>query len=1067
MKSYRNLKLLRTAVCSSIFSLFVLAASTVYAIPAAPVPFTDQQPDGAAVTLFVRGDEHFNWMEDTEGYTVVKNKGWFEYAEIGPSGRLNPNGMIVGRDNPRARGLQKRILPSQAIRAQSARKVNGVSTSAGVSAAPDATAPVGNVKNLVVMIRFSDHVGRTLPSVSDVDVLFNSTGGHPTLAPTGSVKDVYLENSYGQMTLNSDINPGIGDWITVPNTEAYYANGNSGDSTLWQALRSALDTLDAVIDFNDYDLDNDGRIDSIAFIHSGYGAEWGGTDAYGGTTANRIWSHRWAIQPQWNSNDGVSVFDYHISPGVWGTSGSDIGRIGVIAHETGHFFGLPDLYDTDSGAGDGIGSWGMMANSWGFDGSQLCPPHFSPWSKIDLGWSTPVVISQPGQYVVNQAETNADIYRINSGFPSNEYLLIENRQNAGFDCAIPQGGIAIWHIDDSAGFNTQGYPGQSGWPDNGNHYRVALLQADGNYNLERGNNRGDSTDMHHAAGIDAIGPGPGNHPNTDTYQNGNVNVTGITISDISASSASMTFCFNGCNGVPSPSGLTATAQSKNNISLAWSDNSTGEDGFHIESSSNGTNWSSLVTLGSNVTAYNNINLLPDSTWYYRVRAFEAAENSAWSNTANATTFDSSPAAPTGLNATAVSDSRINLNWVDQAGNEDGYRVERSANGSTGWTAIASNLNANSTSYSNTGLAPSTEYFYRVTGFNSSPDSLNYSQVAAATTQDPPPYVDYIAQSQSASEGGVSGSYTNTHNDDDSVQSITEQESGGNPSRRRSSLSHRWTFNIVAGNSTTLTTNAWSSGSGDGDNFQFQYSTDGSSYTNALLVSSTAPSNTQSVALPANLSGTVYIQVIDTDNSQGARALDTVYIDHLVIRVDNTPVTPPNDPSALSATAIEYNQVNISWSDNSSDETGFELQRATNGGSFSTSWTFGAGVTSFSDNSVSELTTYQYRARALKGATQSGFSNIGSATTPEQPAGSAINLSASGFKVKGRQQVDLSWSGSSASFVEIRRNGSVINASTINDGFYNDNIGAKGGATYRYEVCDAGTSNCSNAVTITF
>jgi len=1067
MKALRNFQLLRTAACVVIFNLFLLAASTAYAIPASPIPFTDHQPDGAAVTLYARGDEHFNWMEDTEGYTVVRNKGWFEYAEIGPSGRLTPNGMIVGRDNPRARGLQKRILPAQAVRAQSAKKVNGVSTSSGVSAAPDGTAPSGNVKNLVVLIRFSDHVGRTLPSVADIDVLFNSVGGDPSLAPTGSVKDVYLENSYGQMTLNSDVNPGIGGWITVPNTEAYYANGQSGDSTLWQALRDALDILDNVIDFNDYDLDNDGRIDSIAFIHSGYGAEWGGTDAYGTPYTSRIWSHRWAIQPQWNSNDGVSVYDYHISPGVWGTSGSAIGRIGVIAHETGHFFGLPDLYDTDNGAGDGIGSWGLMANSWGFDGTQRCPPHFSPWSKINLGWSTPVVISQPGQYVVNQAETNSDIYRIDTGFPSNEYLLIENRQDAGFDCSIPQGGIAIWHIDDSTGFNTQGYPGQGGWPANGNHYRVALLQADGAYNLEKGNNRGDSGDMHHAAGVDAIGPGPGNHPNTDTYQNGTINETGITISDISASAASMTFCLNGCTGVPSPSGLIATAQSKTNIALSWNDNSTGEDGFNIERSSNGSNWSALVTLGANVSSFNDINLLPDATWYYRVNAFEAAENSAWSNTASATTFDVSPAAPTGLSANEVSASQINLNWVDQAGNEDGYRVERSADGTGGWSVIASNLNANTTSYSNTGLAASTTYYYRVAGFNTSPDALNYSLIASATTQDPPPYVDYVAQGQAASEGSVSGSFTNTQSDDGSVQSITEAQSGGNPRKRRSSLSHRWTFNIVSGNSTTLTANAWSSGSSDGDNFQFQYSSDGTNYTNALLVSSTSNANFQSAVLPANLTGTVYIQVIDTNNDQGASDVDTVSVDYLVIRVDNTPVTAPADPSQLSATAIAHDRVDISWSDNSNDETGFELQRATNGGSFSTTWTLGAGVTSFSDESVSELTTYQYRVRALKGATPSDFSNIDSVMTPEQPAGGSIDLSANGFKVKGRQQVDLNWSGSSADNVEIHRNGSVIAASTANDGFYNDNIGVKGAGTYEYEVCDAGTSNCSNIVTVVF
>ncbi len=1056
MNDVLSSRLLRAGVLLAVFQLFLGVSTSAIAMPAAPFPFTETQPDGTVITLHTRGDEHYNWTEDTDGYTVVRNGKWFEYAEQSPSGHLNPNGMVVGRDNPRAAGLQKHVLPAPAVRAQSAKST---ASSSGPDA-PQAIAPVGNVKNLVVMIRFSNHTGRTLPTVADVDVLFNATGGDPVLAPTGSIKDVYFENSYGQMTLNSDVNPGIGDWITVSNTEQYYANGNSGDSTLWQALREALDVLDTVIDFNDYDTDNDGRIDSIAFIHSGYGAEWGGSDAYGTSQANRIWSHRWAIQPQWNSNDGVSVYDYHISPGVWGTSGSAIGRIGVIAHETGHFFGLPDLYDTNGG-GQGIGSWGLMANSWDFSGSQRCPPHFSPWSKINLGWYTPTVINQPGQYSINQAETNPEVYRVDAGFPSNEYLLIENRQNAGFDCTIPQGGIAIWHIDDVTGHNNEGYPGQAGWPGNGNHYRVALLQADGNYNLEKGNNRGDSGDMHHAAGVDAIGPGPAVHPNTDAYQSGNIIQTGHIISDISASGASMTFCLNGCNGIPGPTGLGATAQSTSSIALSWSDNSSSEDGFSIQRSPDGNNWSALTDVAANATSHNDGGLSPNSTWYYRVRAFEGIETSAWSNTASATTLDVPPAAPSGMTAAAASDTQINLGWVDNAGNETGYRVERSADGVSGWSTVASK-GANSTSHSDTGLSASTEYFYRVAAFNSAGDSAFAS--ASATTDDPPPYVDYVAQSQSTSEGSVSGGFGNTHADDGSTQSITEQQSNGKPSKRRSSLSHTWTFNITAGNSTTLSTNAWSSGSSDGDDFQFEYSTDGSSFSPALVVSSTSSNNLQSAALPNNLSGTVYIRVVDTNNTQGNSATDTVFVDHLYIRVDNTPVTPPADPSGLNANAIAHNQVDLSWSDNASDETGYEVQRAS-GGSYSTIASLSANSSSYSDTSVSPLTSYDYRVRAVKGATPSGFSNVASATTPDQPAG-AINLTANGFKVKGKHQVDLSWSGASGTNVDIRRDGNVI-ATTANDGFYNDNIGAKGGATYQYEVCNAGTSTCSATETVVF
>lgn len=264
---------------------------------------------------------------------------------------------------------------------------------------------------------------------------------------------------------------------------------------------------------------------------------------------------------------------------------------------------------------------------------------------------------------------------------------------------------------------------------------------------------------------------------------------------------------------------------------------------------------------------------------------------------------------------------------------------------------------------------------------------------------------------------------------------------------------------------TLTANAWSSGSSDSDNFQFQWSTDGSSYTNAFVVSSTATGNVQNAMLPESLSGTVYVRVIDTDNTQGNSALDSVSVDYLVIRVDNAPVTPPADPTGLGATAVAHNQVNLIWADNATDETGYEVQRALSGGSFSTVATLAADANSYSDTGVSPLTAYDYRVRALKGATQSGFSNTASATTPDQPVG-AITLSADGFKVKGKQKVDLSWSGSSATNVDIKRDGNII-ATTANNGAYRDNIDLKGGATYQYEVCDAGTSNCSNTVTVVF
>lgn len=132
---------------------------------------------------------------------------------------------------------------------------------------------------------------------------------------------------------------------------------------------------------------------------------------------------------------------------------------------------------------------------------------------------------------------------IKQGFPKGEYLLIENRQACGFD-ALPQGGLAIIHVDQNAN-DVPGYPGQESWPRNGNHYKVALLQADGAYNLEQGNNRGDANDLFHAGSVNSIGPkgvsSSASYPNTLAYQGGKIINTGITISNISAAGPTMTF----------------------------------------------------------------------------------------------------------------------------------------------------------------------------------------------------------------------------------------------------------------------------------------------------------------------------------------------------------------------------------------------------------------------------------------------------------------------------------------------------------------------------------------------
>ncbi len=537
---------LRSGLAFTLAMHLFLSTSSTFAVPASPHPFEVTQPDGTTITLFIRGDEYFHWLEDENGLTVVQENGAYSYATVDTNQQLKATAWRVGNIDPASVGLTPKTLPPPDARLRTRLDHTQI---AAADPAPAAVAGVaGSTKNIVIMMRFANHTNRTLPSNSDMDTLFNAVGGDPVLAPTGSIRDVYLENSYGQFSIDST----VFGWVDLPQTEAYYADGVSGlGFRIREGIRDALEAADSQIDFSQFDQDGNGFVDAIAFIHSGYGAEWGGF-----SSPDRIWSHRWSI-PTWTSDEGVRVSAYHISPGLWGSGGgSEIGRIGVICHETGHFFGLPDFYDTN-GSGSGLGSYGMMANSWGFDGSQRHPPHFSPYSKIALGWVTPTVIG-PGTYSAAQSQFTPEVFRIDTGFPNGEYLLIENRQPVGIESIMPQGGLCIWHIDEAKCCNTdEGYPGQAGWPGNNRHYRVALLQADGDYDLERNNNRGDGGDVYHLGGVRSIGVTT--TPNTDSYQFGNITETGIIINNISAASSVMSFTYGG--GPPDPAAPTAETNS--------------------------------------------------------------------------------------------------------------------------------------------------------------------------------------------------------------------------------------------------------------------------------------------------------------------------------------------------------------------------------------------------------------------------------------------------------------------------------------------------------------------------
>jgi PKD repeat protein len=349
------------------------------------------------------------------------------------------------------------------------------------------------------------------------------------------------------------------------------------------------------------------------------------------------------------------------------------------------------------------------------------------------------------------------------------------------------------------------------------------------------------------------------------------------------------------------------------------------------------------------------------------------------------------------------------------------------------------------------------------------DNRGDSDSATVTVSvSPPALLDQYASADEFGAGTVSGSYLDTHDLDDSVETILERESGGRKSSRYSYLEHAWLFNVAPGDLVTLAIAAWQDSSSDGDQMGFEYSLNGGDYIPVGIELGTSPVDAATeIALPPDIAaagGALRVRVVDSDQTANNRSLDAVYVDQIVVRTENQGggTLPPEPASGLAATAISSSRIDLAWLDGSTTETGFRIERSQDGVPWAEVATVGANVASFSDQGLKAATTYFYRVWSFNSAGDATVaSNTDQGTTA--PA-SAITLSASGYKVKGIQYVDLNWGG--ADGADVYRDSALV--ATVNAGnSYTDNIGAKGGGSYSYQVCEKGTSDCSAEEAVVF
>ena len=177
-----------------------------------------------------------------------------------------------------------------------------------------------------------------------------------------------------------------------------------------------------------------------------------------------------------------------------------------------------------------------------------------------------------------------------------------------------------------------------------------------------------------------------------------------------------------------PVNLRSTSVTQTQASLAWDDLSLIEDGFIVERKTGTTgSWGQIASLGAGITTYTNSGLNEATSYYYRVKAYNNAGDSAYSNELNVLTR---PAAPANLAAEAINERKVNLSWQDKSSGEEGFRVERKT-GSGNWGTLTT-LAANVTSYSDTTVLETTSYTYRVFAFNASGDSASSNEASVTT-----------------------------------------------------------------------------------------------------------------------------------------------------------------------------------------------------------------------------------------------------------------------------------------------------------------------------------------------
>ncbi len=417
----------------------LLVPCMLWAAPVLRQIITLTQPDGQQIQAIPHGDEFNAWLTTTDGYAIIKAEdGFYQYAVQLKSGHLGPSGVRVSARDERSASewtYIAQLTPWASVANKSGIEKLTHTTLKSTAAYQSGSFPsMGEQKLLLLLVSFSDTVASY--TAEAFTKLMNQEGG---LNEAGSFRDYYLENSYGALDLTTTV---VG-WLQLPGKKSDYSGQYQ------QFAYDAITVAEAAgVDFSEFDNDNDGEVDAVAVIHTGGGSELTGSSV-------DLPSHCWQLSANNKfseselSFDGVLVNTYLCLPEMYGTNAMT--SIGVICHEFGHALGAPDYYDVSVGYPDveqtGTARWDIMAYGLYNDYGDT-PAHISAYQKMMYGWLSATSLTLNDTFQLQNSVDYPQAYQLATA-TDGEYFLLENRQQKGFDAALPGHGLLIYHVDEN------------------------------------------------------------------------------------------------------------------------------------------------------------------------------------------------------------------------------------------------------------------------------------------------------------------------------------------------------------------------------------------------------------------------------------------------------------------------------------------------------------------------------------------------------------------------------------------------------------------------------------------